>query len=155
MFWILVLIFLLLLIMAGSNVVEIARTKEEFIQKVMPLVLKHDVDPKAVIAVSALETNWGKRVIGGTNLFNIKGPGAEVLTTEYKNGIPIKTYASFKVYPSLQDSVDDFIKLIQRRYPEAWKKRKKPYEFFYELWKGGYATDPKYYEKLKKVYESI
>lgn len=147
------MIFLILL-MTKNEYVEIAKTKEEFVSKLMPLVSKYDIDPKIVIAVSALETAWGKRVVGN-NLFNIKGSGVRVLTTEYKNGIPVKIYASFKTYPSIQDSVDEFIRLIQKKYPDAWKKRKRPYEFFFELWKGGYATDPRYFEKLKKVYESI
>ena len=51
----------------------------------------------------------------------------------------------------------DYCKLISTatRYVVAWHNRHDYEPYFDELAKAGYATDPKYSDKLKSIYKSI
>jgi flagellum-specific peptidoglycan hydrolase FlgJ len=46
----------------------------------------------------------------------------------------------FAHYNSPQDSLNDFVDLIQKHYPEAWANRSDPQKFFAGLVKGGYIV---------------
>lgn len=118
-----------------------------------------------IVGQAALETGWGKHEIkaaDGTNsrnLFGIKAGGnwtgktVDVLTTEYINGVPRKLVDKFRAYDSYADSFRDYANLIGRntRYAGAAQAGADAGQFARGLARGGYATDPRYAEKLTQV----
>lgn len=55
--------------------------------------------------------------------------------------------SAFK-FNSPMEYLDYYDKMIQKRFPNAYKVRNNPRKFIEELKKGGYATDPDYVEKV-------
>ncbi len=118
-----------------------------------------------IVGQAALETGWGKheiRAADGTNsrnLFGIKAGGnwtgktVDVLTTEYINGVPRRVVDKFRAYDSYADSFRDYANLIGRnaRYAGAAQAGADAGQFARGLARGGYATDPRYAEKLTQV----
>jgi hypothetical protein len=112
--------------------------------------------PQLVAAQWALESGWGKHVSGKNNFFGIKGKGTIVTTTEFVNGKQITVRDEFKDYASPDECVHDLV--------DKWYKDYKSYkgvnnaptvtDAARDLVKQGYATDPKYAEKLMKVLQS-
>jgi flagellar protein FlgJ len=92
-------------------------------------------------------------------LFNIKadkrwsGDKASVGTVEYYNGVAIREQAQFRSYDSYQQSFDDYVNFLQTqpRYQNALENTNNPEQFIEELHKSGYATDPEYAEKIKRI----
>lgn len=127
------------------------------------------VDHLVLIAQSALETGWGKHIVSGdqgqssNNLFNIKEknpdsqPSAWVETLEFIGGVFQKEKAAFKVYQNLSESFNDYVKLIDssERYYAAKDQAHDPKQYMTALQNSGYATDPKYSEKVMSVYERV
>lgn len=126
------------------------------------------VAPHLLAAHAALETGWGKRKISDAagndshNLFGIKagkgwqGPVANVTTTEYENGVPVKKVEQFRVYASYREAFDDYARLLQQngRYEQALNRGSDVRGFATALQNGGYATDPDYAAKLTRVASS-
>lgn len=122
-----------------------------------------------ITAQAALESGWGKHQIknadGSTsyNLFGIKaGPSwqgkvAEVLTTEYVNGSPVKVMAKFRAYDSYADAFKDYASLLKNspRYQDVINQGQTVAGFSQGLQKAGYATDPQYANKLASVIQTI
>ena len=118
------------------------------------------------MAQAALETGWGKLVAkdedgtSSNNLFNIKtGTNKEfdsvkIKTTEYIADTPIKMTASFRKYPSVEHSFNDYVSLIKGsdRYQNALANATNPEQYVNELHKAGYATDPAYGNKILSIY---
>ena len=129
---------------------------------------KIGLNPAVMVAQAALETGWGKHIINksdgnsSNNLFNIKsdksweGDKASKVTLEFEQGTPVKKQASFRAYESIKESVNDFVDFLTQnpRYEEALQKTAQPNEFLDSLQKAGYATDPNYASKIKKVLNS-
>lgn len=91
------------------------------------------------------------------NLGNIKGTGpagsVTIWTTEYYNGIKTRVQAQFRAYHNYAEAIDDHFALLKRpRYVRAgvWKA-KTPREYAEALKRGGYATDPRYVEKIMAI----
>jgi flagellar protein FlgJ len=94
---------------------------QSFIQRLHPLLEEAGrqlgVSPKILLAHAALETGWGRSIVGN-NLFGIKaGPswsGAQVttMTQEMEGGQMVPQQASFRAYPSFDASVQDYVALI-------------------------------------------
>ena len=120
----------------------------------------------ALIAQAALETGWGQHVVqdaeGGSsnNLFNIKaqsggwdGDAVRVPTLEYREGVPEREMADFRAYDSVAESFDDYADFLERnpRYREALEVGQDPEAFVQALEDAGYATDPAYAEKLRRI----
>ncbi|GLX83663.1 flagellar assembly peptidoglycan hydrolase FlgJ [Thalassotalea eurytherma] len=117
---------------------------------------------QVVIAQSALETGWGKKIIQKTdgqssnNLFNIKadsrwqGDKASKETLEFENGTMAKKNEPFRVYDSIKDSVNDYIDFLSSndRYQDALNNSSNVEHFLHGLQKAGYATDPQYAKKI-------
>lgn len=126
------------------------------------------VDPKALLAQAALETGWGKAVIrkadgnSSFNLFNIKADhrwqGGQVgkVTLEYRDGVAVKEQASFRAYDSYAQSFADYTDFLQRhpRYRDALKAGTDTGVFAERLQEAGYATDPNYAGKIKRIVNS-
>lgn len=118
-----------------------------------------------MIGQAGHETGWGKSEIRHAdgspsfNLFGIKATGswkgkvAEVVTTEYVNGVPRKTVAKFRAYDSYADSFRDYAKLVGNspRYDQAMDQIGSVQGYASGLQKGGYATDPQYAAKLSRA----
>jgi len=142
---------------------------ESFVQQLLPMAQqaaqKIGVSAEAILSQAALETGWGKHIISqqngqsSHNLFNIKadkrwdGEHAVVGTVEYRDGVAVKEQAQFRSYDSYQQSFDDYVNFLQSqpRYQQALQHVDNPERFVEELHKAGYATDPAYADKVKKI----
>ena len=152
---------------------SVAATVQGFIDKLRPyaeaVAQKMGVPAEYLIAQAGLETGWGKsqpRAADGTssnNLFGIKATaawkGATVknATTEYTAGQMEKTTASFRAYGSYTDSFQDFANLLQksRRYANALANTHDAGKYATSLQQAGYATDPRYAEKLTRAIQTV
>jgi len=148
-------------------------TPQSFVEKLLPWAKDAakllGVDPAVLLAQSALETGWGKKVLkhqdGSTshNLFNIKTNGAwqgdkvVVNTLEYKDGIAYQEKADFRSYEDYEKSFTDYVNLLtsSKRYQEAIKQVSNPASFLQELQQAGYATDPEYANKVVRVLAKV
>jgi len=151
---------------------SVAVSAQTFIQQMLPQAQraaeKLNLSAEVLLAQAALETGWGKHVIhteqgeNSYNLFNIKadkswgGLQVKVPTLEYRNGIAEKEQASFRQYNSYADSFDDYVDFIQSnpRYKNALQQTSDARAYTSELQRAGYATDPKYSEKINRIMNS-
>ena len=144
---------------------------QSFIEQLYPAAQKAaeqlGIDPKALLAQAAIETGWGQHMIHNTsgenshNLFGIKadrrwqGDRAMVDTIEFEKGVAATKKAPFRVYDSFADSMQDYVGFVKQnpRYDEAVNQSQSPLNYFSELQKAGYATDPEYANKVINVFE--
>jgi flagellar protein FlgJ len=148
-------------------------TQQDFVNRMLPHAMQASaatgVPPQLMLGQAALESGWGKREIpmadGGNsfNLFGIKaganwhGKVAEVMTTEYKNGIASKQVEKFRAYSSYDEAFKDYAGMMSSnpRYANVLQPGNSPAEMAQALQKSGYATDPKYAEKLVSVMKQV
>ncbi|MCP5415717.1 MAG: flagellar assembly peptidoglycan hydrolase FlgJ [Chromatiaceae bacterium] len=123
------------------------------------------IQPQALLAQAALETGWGRHIMrhqDGTpshNLFGIKadqrwdGERVNVTTLEYEEGSAVRHRAQFRSYDSFQQSFHDYIDFLQSnpRYQQALALTTDSRAYFTALQQAGYATDPRYAEKIESV----
>ncbi|MBI5007593.1 MAG: flagellar assembly peptidoglycan hydrolase FlgJ [Nitrosomonadales bacterium] len=121
-----------------------------------------------IMGQAALESGWGKREImnadgsNSHNLFGIKankgwnGKVAEVTTTEYHNGVASKQVERFRAYGSYTEAFRDYARFLSDdpRYA-AVLEQSDGKAFAQALQKAGYATDPRYADKLTSVIGSV
>lgn len=121
-----------------------------------------------MIAQAAHESGWGRREIrhaDGTtshNLFGIKagagwrGQVAEAMTTEVVDGQPRRMVQKFRAYASHADSFADYAALMrsQPRYQEVLAAGPNARGFAESLQRAGYATDPRYADKLTDMIQT-
>ncbi|MEM7293367.1 MAG: flagellar assembly peptidoglycan hydrolase FlgJ [Pseudomonadota bacterium] len=126
------------------------------------------VDPRVLVAQSALETGWGlkvpKRPDGSSsfNLFGIKagrnwtGDKVMVNTLEYVDKTFVKERSAFRAYDSIEHAMDDYVSFLkgQARYADALENAADPEKYSRELQRAGYATDPIYADKILRVMRS-
>jgi len=126
------------------------------------------MDTSVLLAQSALETGWGKHIPrhadgrSSFNLFGIKadrgwqGDSVGVGTLEYRNGEMRREQARFRAYETPADSFIDYVAFLRRnpRYGEALKSRSGE-EFIRGLQKAGYATDPRYADKILGIRDRV
>ncbi len=147
------------------------QSAEEFVRRLHPLAVQAarelGVEPKVILAQAALESGWGRSVIKNSNgdnsfnLFNIKadkawqGKQAQVTTLEFDQGIPKKVNAGFRSYESFEASFRDYVDFMKSnpRYGDALKKAGNAEQYMHELQRAGYATDPKYADKVMSIYQ--
>jgi len=122
-----------------------------------------------MLSHAALESGWGRREIraaDGTsshNLFGIKatkswkGPTVDCMTTEYDNGVAHKQTGKFRAYSSYAEAFQDYAKLLHAnpRYRDVLANAQDPHAFAYGLQRAGYATDPRYGEKLVRIIQIV
>ncbi|STO56788.1 flagellar assembly peptidoglycan hydrolase FlgJ [Grimontia hollisae] len=147
-------------------------TPDEFVSRLTPYAKKAaralGTDPAILIAQAALETGWGKKVIANArgsshNLFNIKadprweGNKVATQTLEFHDDIPVQEMASFRAYPSYEDSFADYVSFLNRnpRYTTALQQTAEPEQFIRGLHQAGYATDPQYADKVLSVFDRV
>jgi flagellar protein FlgJ len=144
-------------------------TPQGFVETLLPAARKAaaalGIAPEALLAQAALETGWGRHVmsradgVSSHNLFGIKadegwsGRRVRVSTLEYRDGVPVRTRADFRAYDSWEDSFRDYVDFVRRnpRYSAAVKAVDRPEQYFERLQQAGYATDPAYAEKIKRI----
>ncbi len=147
------------------------QSAEEFVRRLHPLAVQAarelGVEPKVILAQAALESGWGRSTIKNSNgdntfnLFNIKadkawqGKQAQVATLEFDQGVAKKVNAGFRSYDSFQESFKDYVDFIKTnpRYGDALKKAGNAEQYMHELQRAGYATDPKYANKVMSIYQ--
>lgn len=147
-------------------------SREEFVREIWPLAVKAGrqlgVEPRAIVAQAALETGWGSRLIrddagvSGNNLFGIKadtrwdGERVSVATLEYEAGLPKPQRANFRAYPDLAAGFDDYVRFLSEnpRYREALRAGADAGAYADRLQSSGYATDPRYAEKIRSIIAS-
>lgn len=145
---------------------------EDFVTRMRPFAEKAagmlGTDPAVLIAQAALETGWGKKVVknaagDSNNLFNIKadsrwaGNKVATQTLEYHDGIPVQERAAFRSYNTYEDSFNDYVRFLNDnpRYSEALASPQDPRRFIRNLHQAGYATDPKYADKIINVMDTV
>lgn len=121
------------------------------------------VSPHILIGHAALETGWGKhelKVTDGSssnNLFNIKagstwkGKTVEKDVVEYVNGKPVNSVEKFRAYDSPEESFADYANLLSSNPRYSGTLNQDAEGFVRGLQQGGFATDPAYGDKLKRV----
>ena len=151
------------------------KSPEDFIQKLYPAAEKiakeMGISPKAIISQAALETGWGKFMISGSeeggikensfNFFGIKadsrweGDKVNVTTHEYRDGQRVTEKADFRSYPTIEAGLKDYSQFLQaQRYEKAMAAGTNVEQYAKELQQAGYATDPKYAEKISRIANS-
>lgn len=145
------------------------QSPSEFVRRLWPYANRAadrlDVNPRALIAQAALETGWGRHVIAddsgrsSLNVFGVKANGGwrgesmKVRTFEYADGAARQELASFRAYPSLAHTFDDYAELLSKnpRYASALGRGDDVEGFAEALQASGYATDPGYAAKIKSL----
>ena len=79
----------------------------------------------------------------------------QTLTTEYRQGVPMKLTQNFRAYDDYSAGFTDYANLLKARYAEALRAGEDSEVFAKGLASGGYATDPAYAGKLKSVIASV
>jgi flagellar protein FlgJ len=125
------------------------------------------VPAEFILAHAALESGWGRHEIkdvngqASHNLFGIKagrtwdGAVAETLTTEYRDGLPVKLTQRFRAYGDYASAFADYANLLKARFGNALEGRTDAAAFANVLAAGGYATDPAYAGKLQSVIAKV
>ncbi len=143
--------------------------QQDFVSRMLPYAMQAsqatDVPPHLMLGQAALESGWGKREIrmadgsNSFNLFGIKansgwdGKVAEVMTTEYKNGVAHKQVEKFRAYSSYAEAFQDHANMISKnpRYADVLQRGGDVAGMAQAMQKAGYATDPKYADKLAQI----
>ena len=143
--------------------------QQSFIDRMLPFARQASqasgVPPQLMLGQAALESGWGRREIrmadgsNSYNLFGIKadagwnGRMAEVMTTEYKNGIAYRQVEKFRAYSSYAEAFQDHANMISNnpRYAGVLQQGGDVSGMAQAIQKAGYATDPKYADKLAQI----
>lgn len=146
----------------------VPQTPKDFVDQMWPHAVEASratgIPPQFLVAHAALESGWGKRDIRNEdgspsyNLFGIKagkswqGKTAEITTTEYVDGNAVKLRDTFRAYGSYAESFQDYAQFLRNnpRYGSVIGSQDGT-EFARRLQQAGYATDPKYAEKLSGI----
>jgi flagellar protein FlgJ len=133
---------------------------ENFARKIWPTIQQAartlNVSPVAILAQSALETGWGAAA-AGNNLFGIKaatGQSGMVRNThEMVDGVLQPQTAIFRDYPSMSDSVSDYVSELQSNFQNVTGQASAA-GFANALQSSGYATDSNYAAKIISISNS-
>ncbi len=141
---------------------------ESFVTSMKPYAEKAaqalGIDSSLLLAQAALETGWGQKVVNNSrgssnNLFNIKadrswaGDKVSTQTLEYHQGVPVKENAAFRSYANYEESFNDYVSFLNKnpRYTMALRHGGNNEEFIRGIHQAGYATDPRYADKVLSV----
>ncbi|MDZ4349160.1 MAG: flagellar assembly peptidoglycan hydrolase FlgJ [Xanthomonadaceae bacterium] len=146
-----------------------AGSPEQFVASIWPHAQRAaselGVPARTLVAQAALETGWGRSLPrgddgqAGHNLFGIKagsrwaGRIASHGTQEFEQGQFRQVRADFRAYASPADSFRDYVALLKSspRYADALNSGGDGRRFAQSLQSAGYATDPRYAEKLDAI----
>lgn len=105
---------------------------------------------------SALESNWGRTVIGNA-YFGVKGKSSSGNSTRFttheetRSGQRVSQVDEFRAFANHAEAAEDYASLIQRRYSGAMACKADPLKFAEAVARRHYATDVAYEAKLKSV----
>ena len=157
---------------AASGQTTSWESPQSFVRSIYPVAQRTakslGVPPETLVAQAALETGWGEHVLrrpdgrSSFNLFNIKAHGGwrgdtvRVSTLEYRDGVARREGADFRAYGSLDEAFTDYADFLRRqpRYADALNSGGDALHFLHGLQRAGYATDPAYAEKIRRIMES-
>lgn len=128
---------------------------------------KLNVSPVGVLAQAALETGWGAKVMPGTggnsslNLFGIKaangwqGDSIAKKTLEFDGDVARHEVARFRAYPDVASTFSDYADFLGNnpRYDTVKNTGDNVAAFANALADSGYATDPRYAEKIQDIFD--
>jgi flagellum-specific peptidoglycan hydrolase FlgJ len=134
-------------------------TKQQFISMATAAATAGKYPAGITVAQAALESSWGNSQLSqkANNYFGIKAHGdAESIafpTTEVVNGKSIALQARFATYPDIAACFADRDRIITQLacYQDARANAGDP-ELFTRCLARHWATDPRYAEKLLKIY---
>ena len=134
------------------------KSKNEFKATMLPIYKRilsqmglNTAYAKALVAQDGLESAWGTKPSGKFNFGGIKGKGSVKRTREVINGKDVYINDSFRDFDSLEDYAKYKISLLNNRYKAFTGDIS---GFADRVFRGGYATDPKYADTLKRVIAS-
>ena len=152
---------------------SLTETARAFIEKMRPhaeaVAQAAGIPASFLLAQAALETGWGRHQprsadgVSSNNLFGIKAGGswtgakAVAATTEYVAGKAVTALESFRAYGSHTEAFQDFARLIRGnpRYAGVVANTGDAAAYARSLQQAGYATDPRYAEKLTRTIEAV
>jgi hypothetical protein len=136
-------------------------TQQDFINQLYPLAIenykKYGILPSITIGQAALESGYGdsKLAKNAYNLFGIKGVGTagsvEMNTQEEINGKKVSVMDYFRKYFSIEESVNDYGRLLSTDRYKPVKNAADYKTAAYALQSAGYATDSSYPTSLISV----
>lgn len=137
--------------------------KANFVDTFMPLAesaaAELGIDPRIIVAQAALESGWGKSA-PNNNYFGIKshgrGLGANLATNEVIDGKTVRVNDSFRTYQSPEESIKGYVQFLKEnpRYREMLQADGLEAQIA-ALGRSGYATDPKYAQKITSIVEQM
>ncbi|HMK86640.1 MAG TPA: glucosaminidase domain-containing protein [Steroidobacteraceae bacterium] len=157
---------------AASTAAPTGGAADEFVERVLPPIRRAarslGINPAGLLAQAALETSWGQRMprkadgSSSLNLFGVKagedwaGPRAVAESVEVDGGVATQRRTTFRAYSSIEESVEDFTRLLASspRYQQALAAGDDAEAYVRRIGESGYATDPKYGDKLSGVLAS-
>jgi len=112
--------------------------------------------PEVVAAQWALESGWGKHTSGQHNYLGLKGSGTSTTTREFLDGQWVTITDSFIDFPSLAACVEYLVSRWYKDYEQhhGVNRADDRNECARLLVREGYASDPKYAEKLIAIMQS-
>lgn len=117
---------------------------------------KWKIPASVLLAQAAHESGWGRHVKNNA-FFGIKGKSSSgdsvaFKTTEFMDGKKISTTGSFRAYRNFEEAADDYGRFLSEnpRYKKCFVATDAT-QFVQALVAAGYATDPKYAEKILNV----
>jgi type VI secretion system secreted protein VgrG len=115
---------------------------------------KWKIPASVLLAQAAQESGWGAHAKDNA-FFGIKGKShtgksTSFRTSEFVNGKKISITDSFRAYRDFSESADDYGRFLTEnpRYKSCFKQGINAEQFVHELSAAGYATDPRYAEKI-------
>lgn len=157
-------ILIMFMVISKENEREVVDRKREYLDNTTYLAVQtannFGLFPSVVLAQSALESNFGNSELSNVNnnYFGIKRGSSknyvDYNTTEYIEGQAKTLSASFRSYKTKSESFEDYARLITgaKRYKSV-KKARSYQEACNALQSSGYATDPRYAEKIISIIE--
>lgn len=123
------------------------------------------IPARVLVAQAALETGWGRSVMknadgsSSNNFFGIKADarwkGGQVTATtrEVVGGEARTVRAAFRTYESIEAGFADYVHFLKSnpRYADALQHGGNEQHFIEGLQNAGYATDPRYADKLMGI----
>lgn len=132
--------------------------KKAWIDRALPAAInvkaRWGVPISVTLAQGALESDWGLKapinVYFGVKGLSPKGKSVSISTHEVYNGRSTAIKDSFRAYDTLEQSADDYGNFLvsNHRYAKAFNFKNDPESFVQEIANAGYATDPKYKDKI-------
>lgn len=101
-----------------------------FLRMVLPKAMRsgreHQVPPSVTVAQAIVESGWGRSSLTRrhNNLFGVKGGAVKLRTREFRGGKWRRTSASYRSYPSIDDSIAHHAEIMNgphfRRFQPLW-----------------------------------